>query len=591
MPRSDVLVVGAGPTGLVLALWLSKLGVKPRIIDKTPAPGTTSRALAVHARTLELYRQLDIADFVVERGHKVPAVRLWVKGEPRARVDFEQIGSDLTPYPFLQIFPQDEHERLLIAGLEKFGVSVERQTELLDYRDEGSHVVARLRRPDGQEEVCEATYIAGCDGVHSIVREKMGTGFPGGTYRHLFYVADVQASGPAIDGELHADLEEADFLAVFPLAGKGRARLIGTVRDERAEHADTLKFEDVSRRIIDNLKVEVERVNWFSTYHVHHRVTKHFRKGRAFLLGDSAHIHSPAGGQGMNTGIGDAINLAWKLKAVLTGCAPEALLDSYEPERIAFARRLVKTTDQVFTLVTAEGKIADIIRTRVVPTILPALTKFDVFREFLFRTVSQITINYRHSALSAGKAGDIHGGDRLPWVITENLDNYDALKAMTWQVHVCGSASPELEIWCKDHALPLHVFPWRPEYEAAGFAQDALYLIRPDTYVALANGSGTADSLRRYFEQRGIGVGTHGWAGKRAAGTDPMSASRSAARGLRGDALAAEAARSESPGAPLVADNQGEPLSAIQGFATEPSVRLAAPGVRRLDQRASPRGG
>jgi len=517
MPRSDVLVIGAGPTGLILALWLTKLGVKLRIIDKTAEPGTTSRALAVHARTLELYRQLDLADLVVARGHKVPAVRLWVKGEPRARVSFEEVGSNLTPFAFLQIFPQDEHERLLIATLENLGVSVERRTELLGYRDEGSRVVARLRRPDGEEETCEAAYIAGCDGAHSIVRETMGTGYPGGTYQHLFYVADVQASGPALDGELHADLEEADFLAVFPLAGKGRARLIGTVRGERAKRADTLKFEDVSRRIIDNLKIEIEKVNWFSTYRVHHRVTKNFRKGRAFLLGDAAHIHSPAGGQGMNTGIGDAINLAWKLNTVLAGCAPDALLDSYEAERIAFARRLVKTTDRVFMLVTAEGKIADMIRTRLAPTIFPALVKFGVFREFMFRTVSQIMINYRHCALNEGRAGAIHGGDRLPWVIAGDVDNYEPLKAMIWQVHVYGRASPELKGWCQERGLPLYVFAWRPEYAKAGFAQDALYLIRPDTYVALAQRSGAVDSLRRYFAQRGIRAETLGRTQKHAA--------------------------------------------------------------------------
>jgi 2-polyprenyl-6-methoxyphenol hydroxylase-like FAD-dependent oxidoreductase len=509
MPRSDILVVGAGPTGLVLALWLAKLGVRPRVIDKTAEPGTTSRALAVHARTLELYRQLDLADIVVAQGHKVPAVNLWVQGKLKTRVSFEEIGSELTPYAFLQIFPQDEHERLLIAKLENLGVSVERQTELIAYRHEGTHVVAHLRRPDG-EETCEAVYIAGCDGVHSIVRETMGTGYAGGTYRDLFYVADVEASGPAVDGELHADLEEADFLAVFPLAGKGRARLIGTVRDERAQHADTLKFEDVSNRIIENLKVEVEKVNWFSTYHVHHRVTEHFRKGRAFLLGDAAHIHSPAGGQGMNTGIGDAINLAWKLKEVLAGRATDALLDSYEPERIAFARRLVKTTDRVFTLATAEGKIADVVRTRIVPTVLPALVKFDVFRQFLFRTVSQITINYRHCALNEGHAGDVHGGDRLPWVAVGGFDNYEPLKAPIWQVHVYGTASTELETWCKEQGLPLHVFRWRPEYDRAGFAQNAFYLVRPDTYVALAHGSGTVDALRRYFERRGIRTEEYG---------------------------------------------------------------------------------
>jgi hypothetical protein len=289
------------------------------------------------------------------------------------------------------------------------------------------------------------------------------------------------------------------------------------VRDERAQQADTLKFEDVSRRIIDNLKVTVEKVNWFSTYRVHHRVTEHFRKGRAFLLGDAAHIHSPAGGQGMNTGIGDAINLAWKLKEVLAGRAPNTLLDSYEPERIAFAHRLVKTTDRVFTLATAEGKIADIIRTRIVPTVLPALTRFPVFREFLFRTVSQIAINYRHCALSDGRAGDIHGGDRLPWVVADGRDNYDPLKAITWQVHVYGTAAPELATWCKEHALPLHVFAWRPEYAEAGFSQNALYLIRPDTYVALARASGTADSLQGYFEQRGIRAQMRGNARKHAA--------------------------------------------------------------------------
>ena len=215
MARSDVLIVGAGPTGLVLALWLSKLGLKPRIVDKTAEPGTTSRALAVHARTLELYQQLDLTDAVIERGHKVPAVNLWVRGNREARVSFEDVGADITPYPFLHIFPQDEHERLLIARLETMGVSVERRTELTSYSDEGDCIAARLRGPTGEEERCEAAYIAGCDGARSVVRETMGTGFPGGTYRQVFYVADIEASGPPIDGELHVDLDEADFLAIF----------------------------------------------------------------------------------------------------------------------------------------------------------------------------------------------------------------------------------------------------------------------------------------------------------------------------------------------------------------------------------------
>jgi 2-polyprenyl-6-methoxyphenol hydroxylase-like FAD-dependent oxidoreductase len=271
MTRTDVLIIGAGPTGLVLALWLTKLGVKVRIIDKTAGPGTTSRALAVQARTLELYQQMDLAEAVVAEGHMVPAVNLWVKGEAAARVSFETIGSGLTPYPFLKIFPQDQHERLLVERLEALGVAVERRTELLRFVEAENGITARLRGPDSQEVDCAANYIAGCDGAHSIVRETVGTGFPGGTYRQVFYVADVEAAGAALNGELHIDLDEADFLGVFPLAGQGRARLIGTVRDERAGRADTLTFNDVSDRAINHLKVGVNKVNWFSTYHVHHR--------------------------------------------------------------------------------------------------------------------------------------------------------------------------------------------------------------------------------------------------------------------------------------------------------------------------------
>jgi 2-polyprenyl-6-methoxyphenol hydroxylase-like FAD-dependent oxidoreductase len=504
MTDSDVLIIGAGPTGLVLALWLTKLGVKVRIVDKTAEPGTTSRALAVHARTLELYRQLDLADFVVEHGHKVPAVNLWVKGEPAARLPFATVGQDLTAYPFLEIFPQDQHEQLLIERLEKLGVAVERRTELMRFTDEGDRVSARLRGPDGHEEDCRATYIAGCDGARSLVRETLGTGFPGGTYRQIFYVADVEAAGRSIDGELHVDLDEADFLAVFPLAGEGRARLIGTVRDERADHADTLEFEDVSGRAIDHLKVQVEKVNWFSTYHIHHRVTEHFRKGRAFLLGDAAHIHSPAGGQGMNTGIGDAINLAWKLDAVLNDGAPDSLLDTYEAERIGFAKRLVATTDRAFSFATAEGRIADIMRTRIVPAIFPKVVALEPVRNFIFRTVSQITLNYRGTPLSVGSAGHVHGGDRLPWVASEGADNFTSLSAMIWQVHVYGAARPELARWCADHNLDLHVFAWKAQYGAAGLARDALYLLRPDTYVALADASGQAEAVDRYFAERGL---------------------------------------------------------------------------------------
>ena len=504
MQQTDVLIVGAGPTGLVLALWLTKLGARVRIIDKTAEPGTTSRALAVQARTLELYRQLDLADAVVAKGHQVPGVNLWVRGEPKARISLNAMGSGLTPYPFMQIFPQDEHEQLLIRKLETFGVAVERQTELIGFVDREDGVLARLRGPGGEEHDCEASYIAGCDGARSTVREAIGTGFPGGTYRQIFYVADVEAGGPALNGELHVDLDEADFVAVFPLAGQGRARLIGTVRDERADRADSLAFSDISNRAINQMKVTIAKVNWFSTYHVHHRVTQHFRQGRAFLAGDAAHIHSPAGGQGMNTGIGDAINLAWKLAAVVAGRAPDRLLDSYEAERIGFARRLVATTDRAFSFATGEGKLADIVRTRIAPVVIPTAFAFETVRRFAFRTVSQIMLNYREGPLSRGAAGNVRGGDRLPWAPVDGADNFVSLTAMDWQVHVYGTASPALAAWCGRQNVPLHAFSWRSEYEAAGLARDALYLLRPDSYVALADAAGAPDTLDRYFADQGI---------------------------------------------------------------------------------------
>ncbi len=495
-----VLVVGAGPTGLVLALWLTKLGVRVRIIDKTAEPGTTSRAVAVQARTLELYRQVDLAATVVEAGVQVAGVNLWVRGARAAHIPLRRLGEGLSPFPYALTYAQDAHERLLIDRLNALGVNVERRTELVRFEQHPEGVRAVLKRPDGSEEICEAAYLAGCDGAHSTVREALATGFPGGTYTGLFYVADVEATGPAADGEIHVDFEEADFLAVFPLKGVGRLRLVGPISWEpEREHRD-LTFDDIRERVIRNLQLAVTHVNWFSTYRVHHRVAVRFRDGRAFLLGDAAHVHSPVGGQGMNTGIGDAVNLAWKLAAVLHGDAPDSLLATYEPERIGFARRLVATTDRVFTLVTKQGRLARWVRTRLAPRIAPPLFRLAPVRRFLFHTVSQLGVHYRHSPLSVGTAGAVRGGDRLPWVETEpGKDNFAPLASLTWQVHVYGEPREGLAEACAALQLPLHLFAWQPAMRRAGLRRAALYLIRPDGYVALADPHADPERLRDYF--------------------------------------------------------------------------------------------
>jgi 2-polyprenyl-6-methoxyphenol hydroxylase-like FAD-dependent oxidoreductase len=505
--ETEVLIAGAGPTGLVLALWLTRLGVRIRIIDKTAEPGATSRALGVQARTLEFYAQLGIADAVVEKGRWAAAANLWSNGRRAAHIEFGAMGASISPYPYALIFPQDEHERLLVECLSDLGIVVERNTELVEFEQDDLSVRAKIRKPDGTTGFCNVAFIAGCDGAHSAVREQLGIGFPGGTYEHLFYVADVEADGNALNGELNIAFDRNDFLVVFPLKGGNRARFIGTVRDQRSHNPD-LTWNDVSKDIVQHMRIAVEKVNWFSTYRVHHRVAGHFRAGRAFLLGDAAHIHSPVGGQGMNTGIGDAVNLAWKIAAVLRNRANPSLLETYEAERIAFARRLVDTTDRAFTEITSSSPTARLVRLRFAPLLAPFFFSFQSARRFIFRTVSQTSIRYRRSSLSRGMAGLVRGGDRLPWVKMEangvDSSNFAPLQSLDWQVHVYGEARPALHALCAKRNLALHVFAYTAATRRAGLRRNAAYLLRPDSYVALAEPDGVAGNIASYLDTRAL---------------------------------------------------------------------------------------
>ncbi len=496
---TDVLVAGAGPTGLVLALWLARAGVAVRVIDKSAEPGTTSRAVVVQARTLEFYDQLGIADEIVAAGLEFGSVNLWANAERRAHVDFGRLGEGASPFPFALIYPQDEHERLLIAKLAALGVTVERGSELEGFEQRADGVVARA----GGAKL-EARFLAGCDGAHSTVRQTLGLGFAGGTYEHLFYVADVGASGPLMNHELHVSLDAADLMALFPLAAPGRARLFGRLPDSVASGAKQLGWDAVSQDLFARLGLRVERVHWFSTYRVHHRVARRFRDGRVFLLGDAAHVHSPVGGQGMNTGIGDAVNLAWKLAGVLRGRVGASLLASYEPERMAFARRLVSTTDRVFQLATRSGPLAARVRVGLVPALVAAAGRTRAARRFLFRTVSQTAITYRESDVSVGRAGALHAGDRLPWLGTgAEADNFTPLASLGWQAHVYGTAVVDFAAACARRALPLHVFAWSAAAEKAGFVRGAGYLVRPDGHLAFVEPEQRAGALERYLDAQG----------------------------------------------------------------------------------------
>lgn len=502
----DVLICGAGPTGLVLALWLARVGIRVRIVDAASEPGTTTRALVVHARTLEFYQQLGIVETFLREATPFEGVNLWVRRKPVAHAVLGVMGAGLSPFPYSTICAQDHHERFLVRQLEQCGVVVERSTRLVDFERQPQAVRVTLERGDGGIEESRAAFLAGCDGAHSRVRQVLGVGFPGGTYSQMFYVADIEGSGPALNGELHVALDESDFLGVFPLRGTGTARLIGIVRapEDRPDRStsepaddrpgEPLQWSDVSGRAAERLGIHVSRVNWFSTYRVHHRVARRFQDGRVFLLGDAAHIHSPAGGQGMNTGIGDAVNLAWKLAEVIRGHAPWKLLDSYEIERIAFARRLVSTTDRAFMFATSSGRLARWVRTRVVPLLLPRLIRSATVRRLMFRTVSQTAIHYRISPLSQGRLGATRGGDRLPWY----ADNYASLDGRSWQLHVYGRVPDWVEDVCNSLQLSWRAFGWQPGMTKAGLTRDGIYLLRPDGHIALADPGRSPVALQRF---------------------------------------------------------------------------------------------
>ncbi|OLV16814.1 FAD-dependent monooxygenase [Deinococcus marmoris] len=478
---TEVLIAGAGPTGLLLALWLTRLGVQVRIVDPKPGPTTESRAIAVQARTLEFYDQLGLGKEALARGRHATGLRLWTRGRARAGVDLRGAGAGLTPHPDIFILPQDQNEALLLSHLTALGGAVEWQTRLTALTQDMGGVTATLERA-GKTETVRAAYLAGCDGAGSAVRHSLGVSLSGGTYPQRFYVADVTARGPLSEDRVNVSLDDDQFLAFFPMPGTDHWRVVGQVP---AGMGENVTFQDVRPQIDSQRIAQVSAVQWFSTYRVHHRVADQFQVGRTFLLGDAAHVHSPVGGQGMNTGLGDAANLAWKLAQTLRGAAPE-LLATYGPERRPFAVSLVNTTDRVFSGVVDPSPLARIVRTRLIPAVLGVLTRPAVVRRWAFGRLSQLLIHYPHSLLSAGRAGRVRGGDRLPWVPTERGSNFDALQSLGWQVHVYGTPSPDLLAWCAAREVPLHAFAFSRAAKRAGLLQDAFLLVRPDGYVGLA---------------------------------------------------------------------------------------------------------
>ncbi len=494
----QILIVGAGPTGLVMAYNLARHNIPFRIIDRNEGPGQASRAMAILPRTLEFYQQFGFADEVIGLGIKMEDVYVRVKNKIKAKVHLGALGEGLSPFPFVLTFPQDDHERFLLKKLKNLGIEVEWKTELLSLCEHGEGIKTVLKAQ--QEESAYFKYICGCDGAHSTVRKQMNIEFKGEKYKQHFYVMDVHGFGEMMKNQkISVSFSNEEFLICMPVRSKGTYRMIGIIPSALANQNE-VKAENIHAFVQRTFGAQIESVNWFSTYHIHHRVASRFRQGRIFLCGDAAHIHSPAGGQGMNTGIGDAINLSWKLAAVLQHKAAPSILDTYEEERLPFAELLVDTTDRAFKRMVARDKTSQFFRKHIFPPLLSFLFRFPSLRHKVFKILSQIRITYRNSDLSSGQGTNVQSGDRLPFV----EGNFESLQSLNWQIHVYGKATEKLKKSMRKKDFSVHEFSWNPDMKKVGLQKSTLYVIRPDGYIGFISSEQRVDLLHQYLHTHKI---------------------------------------------------------------------------------------
>ena len=469
MLSCEVLVSGAGPTGLMLANWLVKLGIDTIVVDPKDGPTVQSRALVVQARSIEIYDQLGIADTVLQQANKAVALAPGFGARAFGKIPLGPAGAGVTPYPWIEVLEQSRNERILYENLRTLGGDVRW----------GAGVTALAETADGVEavvgdETIRARFCVGADGANSIVRRSRDIAFDGITNPHRFYVIDVVGAGGLVGNAINVRPGGEDFLLAFPMGGNDW-RLIGLARDSDGD--GEVSEEDAKSRMHDEFAVTYAGSRWFATYRVHHRVAAKFRDGPFLLAGDAAHVHSPVGGQGMNTGLQDAHNLAFKLADVLRGRAGDAWLDRYEAERRPVAQKLVATTDKLFGFVTSQKLALRTLRRAVVPLVAPVgvrvLPRAGGAARF-FQYVAQIRIHYWMTPKTSGQRDPVVGR-RLPWA----GDNYEALRSLQWQIHSYGrlaeSDAPQI-------GLPTHVFP--PAPASTGLLPGVFYLVRPDGFVA-----------------------------------------------------------------------------------------------------------
>ena len=421
----DVLIVGAGPTGLTLAYQLRRLGVSFRIIDKSPAPSTTSKAIGLQYRVSEVLTWMGLFDRFLARGVMGTGVNFYASGEQILHLKLDRLygmsGSGAFE-PKSLVVPQSVTEALLIEALGERGVDVERGVTFVEFTQDDENVTSRVRRADGGEERVESRYLVSCEGPHSLIRKQAGLSFEGKTYPVSYFMADVELDWTVSRGDVHVWIHEDGMFSAIPMPGERRWRLFVESGKDVEEGATEVTLDLVRRLMAERTGDRVTSASnptWLSEFRISCRMVDRFSKGRVFLAGDAAHVHSPTGGQGITTGVQDAYNLAWKLEMVLRGAAPASLLNTYTEERLPVVRSVLKTTDQTAGIFLAHGRVRQLLRDRVV---LPLL-RSRAMQKRLTRRMSQLDQNYRGASLSVHqetgllKRARVRAGDRTPDVV------------------------------------------------------------------------------------------------------------------------------------------------------------------------------
>ena len=511
--NTDVLIIGAGPTGLSLACQLVRYGIDFVILEKKESVTPYSKAIGVQARTLEIYEQIGLARKAVERGTVAGKGCLLVGGKVRGELDFSNIGEGLSPYPYVLMLEQSKNERLLYEYLQSHRKEVLWQTELESFSQNDSGVMAQVKTTDGSSQIIEAKYLVGCDGPKSLVRHTLGLKFEGSTFERIFYVADAQIDWEFTHDALHVCLAKESFVVFFPLKGEKRYRIVGVFPEEFSKDEGEVLYEEIESRIkeLAELELDIHDVEWFSTYKVHTRHVSKFSQGRCFLAGDAAHIHSPAGAQGMNTGIQDGYNLAWKMTLVVQGNADEKLLETYNEERLENAKHLLQTTDRMFQLAAGSEWFLAFLRTGVLPPLAKYIFSFDPVKKFLFPLISQIGINYRHSSLSQHTGDEdfkVKAGDRMPYFVVDGESIFNKLHQPKFHWLVFSDAAHSfqtLQTELENHyaeLVDLKFISLHPQI-AEAFGTDKAFgvLLRPDNYMGSISTETLLNGLRVFLDK------------------------------------------------------------------------------------------